>query len=110
MESNSGAIRSQYSATWRASSVLVLVTGIQVNILRHFCQPAFAETRKGPFPEHIIQTVIGFGQVRVMPEPGSQSGLPSRLVRVNLPRMYVDNDGQPFLLGASDSKPGIPPR
>jgi len=24
--------------------------------------------------------------------------------------MHVDNDGQPLLLGASDSKPGIPPR
>src|ERR1700674_1754579 len=110
MESNSGAIRSQYSATWRASSVLVLVTGIQVNILRHFGQPAFAETRKSPFPEHIIQTVIGFGQVRVMPQPRSQSAGQSRLVRVNLPRMYVHNDRQSFPPGASDSKPGIPPR
>src|SRR3981081_1691078 len=44
-----------------------------------------------------------------MPQPRSQTAWKPRLLRVNLPRMHVDNDGQPFPPGASDSKPGVPP-
>src|SRR5258706_10606504 len=108
MESNSGAMRAQYSATWRASSVLVLVTGIKVDILHHFGQPAFAEACKGSFPEHITQTGVGLGQVGVVPQPRSECYRQPGLVRVNLPGMNVSDDGQPLLPGAADSEPGIP--
>src|SRR6266478_5551931 len=94
MASKSFAMLFQYWAICWVSLVFVLVPGIEVKILGGLGESAFLETGVSSCLQHVLEARKCARKIGVMAQTRTETSGQARLIRVNLPGMNVDNDGQ----------------